>query len=194
MTGMTPPSAKPAAWARASAMMLLDPVGIGAAADDLMRAGLRHVEHGHAIGGDAGGDQVLRHQAAHVARAAQCRERVPCIGLAIGARGRILPPGIAGRAQALHAAALLVDEDGRVPAADGGAEIIGQALQLFRRLAIAPEQDEAEGIGAREKGALGGAQRRAEAAGNEGADGICHEVCKLARLSGRARCSRSRPR
>ena len=112
--------------------MLLDPVGIGAAADDLMRAGLRHVEHGHAIGGDAGGDQVFRHQAADIARAAQCGERVPAIGLAIGARRRILPPGIAGGPKPLHAAAFLVDEDRGIPAADGGAEIIGEALAAVR--------------------------------------------------------------
>ena len=148
----------------------LDRLGIGPAADDLMGARLRHVENRHAIGGDAGGDQVLRHQAADVAGTAERRQRVTREDFAIGLRRRILPPGIARRPEALHPATFLIDEHRCVLAADRGAEIRRQRLELLRRFAIPPEQDQAPGLCAGKEPPFAGAERGSGTTGNEGSD------------------------
>ena len=44
---------------------------VGAVADHIMGTGLRYIQHRQAIGGNSNFNQVLRHEAAHVARGAQ---------------------------------------------------------------------------------------------------------------------------
>ena len=138
----------------------VDAVRIGPAADDLMRAGLRHVQHGHAIRRDSGLDQVFRHQAANIAGGPQRGEAAAAIGFAIGPGRRIGPPGIVGRAKALHPAPLLINEDGRIAAANGGAERVRQRLELGRTFTIAFEDNEAERVGPGKERLLRRAERQ----------------------------------
>ena len=74
---------------------LLDVQAVGAVADDIMGALLGHVENGQAIGGDADVHEILGHEAAGMARGAECGQRIFRIELAEGAGGRIFPPAVA---------------------------------------------------------------------------------------------------
>ena len=143
---------------------------IGAVADHIMGIGLRHIQHWQAIGGNSNFNQVFGHEAAHVARRAQCREGTLCIEIAVGACWRVFPPVVGGRSQALNPPAFLIDKHGRVPAANGLAERRGEGFDLSGCFAIALEKNKTPGILFAKEGYLGRRQLRAFTPTNEAAN------------------------
>ena len=67
-------------------------------------------------------------------------DRIAALEPGIGAARRIFRP--VRRAHALHPAALLVDQNGRVVPSDRRAQCIAQRPHLLGRFHVAPEQDE----------------------------------------------------
>jgi hypothetical protein len=116
-------------------------IAIGAIADDLVTLGIGHVQHRHAVDIDADGPQVVSDQARAQAGDLTRHQRIVGHQFAIGAAGRILFP--MGGSKAGDAAALLVDQDRGVGAADRVAQRLGQGQGLLGRVDIALEQDEA---------------------------------------------------
>jgi len=112
--------------------------GIGPVADHVMGPGLGHVEHGQAVHGDPDGGEVMGHEPR-----AETRHVGPLLlrQQAVGSARRIAPP--MGRAEPLDATAFLIDQHGRIGAADAGAQGLGQPPDLVGRIDIALEQDEA---------------------------------------------------
>jgi len=107
---------------------------IGAVADHGIGARLGHVEHGQAIDGYAERRKIIGDQASHqmhgfaralAAQRGQGRRR------GIGAPMRRLQP--------CHAAALLIDQDGRVRPVHGRAQLAHERAHLIGALAVAPE-------------------------------------------------------
>ena len=93
-----------------------------------------------------------------------------CIEIAIGAGRRIFPPVVGGRPKALHPSAFLIDEHGRILAANGLAEGRGEGFDLGGGFAIALEENEAPGILLAEEGCLSRRQLRAFAPTDEAAN------------------------
>ena len=146
----------------------LDGLAVGAVADDVVGALLRHVEDWHAIDVDAEVQQVMGDQPGAKPGDFPADQRIVGRQRAVGAAGRILGP--VRRAEPLHPAALLIDEDRRMPA-DRLAQGRGQGPDLRRALDVALEQDEAPGPGVAEKGDLVLRQGRSGAAQDTGAVG-----------------------
>ena len=100
---------------------------VSAIADDLMRAGLRRVEHGEAIDGDPHLAQIMRHetraQKGETRRSLQIRAEA-----FIGCGARIGSP--MRRREPLHAAALLIDENGEAIVAERVTQRFGQRAKL----------------------------------------------------------------
>src|SRR5207344_1893803 len=67
-----------------------------------------------------------------------------------------------------HPAALLVDHDGGIAAADAAAHVGDQGADLLRRLAVALEQDEAERLCRTEEAPLIIGERRSQTAEDTG--------------------------
>ena len=81
----------------------------GAVADDIVRAGLRHVEHWRAVDGNAGVAKLCGNQSGAGKGGCTGGLRIEHIEIAIDPCRRHLPP--LWRAEALHPAAFLVDQD-----------------------------------------------------------------------------------
>ncbi|MNT44161.1 hypothetical protein D3C72_1806780 [compost metagenome] len=116
-----------------------------------MGARNRHVQHRHAVDGDAQFAQVVGHQPRTQTHQFARRHRV-VDGLQVGRARRILGP--VRRAEALHPAAFLIDQDRGVGAAHAVAQVVNQRLNLIRTVHVAAEQDEAPGFGLGVEGAL----------------------------------------
>ena len=131
-----------------------------------MRPLLRHVEHGGAVDVDAERRELLGDQP----RAGKGRVLTELgVGLvhdAVAARRRHVPP--MRRAQALHAAAFLVDEDQHLVALDRVPERGDERAKLLGALAIPGEDDQPAGTVVGEELAFGVAERGARAARDEG--------------------------
>ena len=87
---------------------------VGPIANDLITAGHRHIGKRQAIDIDADYGQVGGNQVTGHARRRQACRRLAVVKCAVARAGRIGRP--MRRAQALHAAAFLVDQHGRFPA------------------------------------------------------------------------------
>ena len=146
-TGKTPPSARPSAMAPSDGRDLVRRRAIGAVADHPVGAGDRHVGERQAIDIDAERGEVGRDQPGAEPRRGKARVRIAVVERAIGRARRIGRP--MRRAQALHPAALLIDQHRRV-AADDVREILNQSMTHFVRvLNIALEKDEPQGCASR---------------------------------------------
>ena len=116
-------------------------LAIGARADHVAGALDRHIEHRQAVGRDAVSRQVKGMQASkQPSRAFACVVIVAPKRAERGA-GRIV--GRKRRPQALHAPALLIDEDRRILPSDAIAHLGDQIADLLRFADIARKQDEA---------------------------------------------------
>ncbi len=73
-------------------------------------------------------------------------------------------------AEALHAPALLVDQDGCVGPPHDIPEGSREMAQLIRRIDVAPEQDEAPGLGLRQEVPFSGVEGEPGTTADEGAD------------------------
>ncbi len=80
------------------------------------------------------------------------------------------------RAQALHAPAFLIHQNGRIPA-HGGAQVTGQAAELIGPVHVAGKKDKAERIGVAEERALCLGQLWPEAAENRGPRAERRHLC-----------------
>ncbi len=138
---------------------------IGAIADHVMDAFHRHVQHGQAIDGNAEAGEIERVQARHQPGGAQTLlavllvERADGGGIRIGRHER--------RADALHAASLLIDQHGGIRPADAvahGGDEIGD-LRCFAD--VPAEENEAPGPLIAEEGDLVFGEGQAFAAGDE---------------------------
>ncbi len=125
----------------------------------LSSAGNGNVEHREAIDGDAEGREIVGDEASRKKR--RFRRHRAAEGGDRCRRGVAAPMG---RRETGHPPALLVDQDRRIASADGIAERRHQCPHLVRTLAVAGKQDEPQGIGIAEEGALVGAQRQTRAA------------------------------
>src|SRR5512135_522719 len=140
----------------------------GAIANDVVRAGFRHVENRRAIDGDAERVKLSGDQA----RAGEgCRHRsqgIVRVKLAISPRRRHLAP--IWCAQALHAATLLIDEHQRLIAFDRVPKVTDERSELVGRGAVAREEDQAARQRLSEESALVVTENGAGAAGDEGSE------------------------
>ena len=138
----------------------------GAVADHRIGARHRHIRDRHAIDIDAHERKIGRDQPRAKPRRRKARCAIAVVKFAIGGPRRIIRP--MRRAEALHAAALLVDEH-RGVAADRGAEIVDQPTQRVRARDIALENDQTPWLRIAEERAFRVGQRRSGNAGYEGA-------------------------
>jgi hypothetical protein len=122
---------------------LVDRCAEGAVADDGVGAGDGEIEDGRAIGIDAEIAQVAGDKAGGCFGGGAGTVAVACF-VAGGVRGGGGQRAAEWRAEALHAAAFLVDEDKRFVSTDGFARVRDEAADLVVGLAIAGEQDDAE--------------------------------------------------
>ena len=121
-----------------------DDVGIGAVgavADDLVRPLLRHVEHRHGVDVDAKVVKLLRGQPGSGEGSLLPRLAIGLIDASIAARRRHVAP--VRRLQALHPAALLIDQHQHLAAAERILELVDKGAKLRRRVAIAGEENKA---------------------------------------------------
>ena len=118
-------------------------LAVGALADDVAGAFDRHVEHGQAVGGDAVALEIEGVQAREQPDGALAGLVILLPERAERGAGRII--GRERRADALHAAAFLVDEDRRVGAADAIAHLGDEIADLLGLADVAGKQDEAPG-------------------------------------------------
>ena len=144
MIGRTPPASTPSIC---GATKRRNQLGIGAegpVADDVVRAGRRNIQDGHAIDRDAERLEVRGQQPAVQAAGLDAELEIPPGELAEPDARRGLAP--VRRLQPGDAAAFLIDEYGRVLAADGGAQLADERADLIGISDITGEQDEAERI------------------------------------------------
>ena len=109
-----------------------------------MRARHGHVEDGQAIDVDADREKIMRDEARAEAGQLPPDERIVGVEPPIGAPGGIFWP--VRRAHPLHAPALLVDQDGRLIAADRVAQSFAERLHLAGIVDVALEEDEPPGL------------------------------------------------
>src|SRR5208337_4158484 len=126
-------------------------VAIGAVPDDAMRARLRGVQHRQAVDGDSDFTEIMgdqpRAKPGETFRPLDARSRALESG-----GGRIAAP--MRRSQALHAPALLIDQDRRSGVAERLADRAGERAKLRPRFDVPPEQNHAPGPRLTQKGAL----------------------------------------
>jgi hypothetical protein len=135
---------------------------VGSVADNRVRPGNGDVGYGQAIDCDTERFEVIRHQP----RGEPSRQ--------LGLRVRQRPKASGGRVEAperrpkpSHASALLVDQDWSITAPDRVAQRCHEVPDLVGRAAIAPEQDETDGIGIAEEAAFIPVQTFSGAAQND---------------------------
>ncbi len=141
-------------------------VAVGAIADGLVGDWQPEIEHGRAVDVEAKRGKILGDQPRVEPRAFEGCRKVAAGHFADDSRRRPLVPG--WRFQPLHAAALLVDHNRSVAAADAAAQVGDQGADLLWRLAVALEQDEAERLRGAEEAPLVIGESRSETAEDTG--------------------------
>jgi hypothetical protein len=136
-----------------------------------VRAKHRHVENGQAVDRDAECLEVMGDQPRAQAGKLPRGQRVIHSQRGERPAGRIFLP--VRRAEALNAAALLIDQDGSIVAPDRRAELGHQRAHLIGIGAIAPEQNQPPGIGIAQEGPLVGFEPETGAADDQCMDGHC---------------------
>ena len=137
---------------------------VGTIADDVVRPLGRHVEDRQAVDVDADGEQVFAHEPGDEPDRLGPLLQVVDRGVARG--GGVAAP--VRQPEPLHAAALLVDEDHRLVAAERRANVARQRVDLLPGVDVAAEENDAERVGVLQEGTLVRRKRRAEAAADEG--------------------------
>ena len=164
-TGRMPPCSSPSAMARGDGRHSPGVVAIGAVADHRVGAGDRHVGQRQAIDGDAEGDEVGGDQPAPRRAAARPSPGSMIVQRADTPRRRVDRP--MRRAEALHPAALLIDQDRGIGLPTRSRIPPTSRATCAGDVDVALEQDEAPRPLRAEKRALFGGQCRAGYAGDE---------------------------
>ncbi len=139
---------------------------VGAVADHRVGTVDRDVGERQAVDVDAERQEVGRDQPRAQAGTRKGRRRIDVVEAAIGGSGRV--DGPVGRPEPLHTAALLVNQNRHLVAADAGTGFADQPDHLLRGLDITLEEDQAPGGGVAQKSPLFRRQGRTGQAGNEG--------------------------
>ena len=150
MTGATPPASSPSATARPIAATRSGRDEKDRAADRRMHALARDIEHRRAVDGDPDFDQIVSDEASD-----QTRRRLGSGRLKTRldrGRGGIRAP--MRRRHALDPAALLIDQHGRVGAADAFPERPRQRTHLIAVADVALEENQAPRVFPTQEGAF----------------------------------------
>ena len=128
--------------------------------------GLRHVEQRQAIDVDAQLGQVVRNQTGAEPRRRKTKHRIDIVQRAKHRSRRVDRP--MRRSEALHPAALLVDQDRSLRITNRGPQFDNKLSDLSRSFNISFEEDKSPWALATDKLALGGAQFQSGDSRDEG--------------------------